>query len=107
MKSCAVSEIEIAAVFAYVGLQPNTSFVQDLFNLDSTGRIAADTLTRTKMPGVFAAGTIRAQSPCRAASAAGDGATAAVAADRYLADRSWSAQEINQDSEALRAVARG
>jgi thioredoxin reductase (NADPH) len=107
MKSGALSEIEIAAVFAYVGLQPNTGFVQDLLSLDSAGRIASDALTRTEMPGVFAAGTIRAQSPCRAASAAGDGATAAVAADRYLADGSWSAHKISQDREALRAVARG
>ena len=107
MKSGAVLEIEVAAVFAYVGLQPNTSFVQNLLSLDSAGRIAADALTRTEMPGVFAAGTIRAHSPCRAASAAGDGATAAVAADRYLADGSWPAHEISQDREALRAVARG
>ena len=107
MKSGTVSEIEVAAVFAYVGLQPNTGFVQDLLSLDSAGRIAADALTRTEMPGVFAVGTIRAQSPCRAASAAGDGATAAVAADRYLANGSWSAHEMIQDREALRAVAPG
>ena len=106
-KSGAFSEVEIAAIFAYVGLRPNTAFVQNLLRLDSGGLISTDSLTRTELPGMLAAGTIRAQSPCRAASAAGDGAAAAVAADRFLADGSWSGHEINRDSEALRGVAVG
>lgn len=107
VRSGAVSEVEIAAVFAYVGLRPNTAFVQHLLSLDSAGRIPTDALTRTELPGICAAGTIRAQSPCRATSAAGDGATAAVAAGRFLADGSWSGSEINQGSEASRALAHG
>lgn len=107
VKSGAVSEVEVAAVFAYVGLRPNTAFAQNLLSLDSAGRIPTDAQTRTERPGVFVAGTIRAQSPCRAAISAGDGATAAVAADRYLTDGLWSAREISRDSEVLRAVARG
>lgn len=88
VRSGAVSDVEIAAVFAYVGLRPNTALVQNLLSLDSAGRIVTDALTRTELPGICAAGTIRAQSPCRATSAAGDGATAAVAAGRFLADGS-------------------
>ena len=107
IRSGAASDVEIAAVFSYVGLRPNTAFVQNLLSLDSASRIPTDALTRTGLPGLCAAGTIRAQSPCRAASAAGDGATAAVAADRFLADGSWSGSEIGRDSEALRARAHG
>jgi len=107
VRSGAASDVEIAAVFSYVGLRPNTTFVQNLLSLDSAGRIPTDALTRTGLPGLCAAGTIRAQSPCRAASAAGDGATAAITADRFLADGSWSGSEISRDSEALRALAHG
>lgn len=107
VRSGAVSDVEVAAVFAFVGLRPNTAFVQNLVSLDSAGRIPTDALTRTGLPGICAAGTIRAQSPCRAASAAGDGATAAVAAGRFLADGSWSGGEISRDSDALRVRAHG
>jgi thioredoxin reductase (NADPH) len=88
--SGALDSVEAAAVFAYVGLRPNTAFVQNLLGLDPAGRIPTDALTRTELPGIFAAGTVRAHSPCRAASAVGDGATAAVAVDRFLANGSWS-----------------
>jgi thioredoxin reductase (NADPH) len=100
--SGALDDVETAAVFAYVGLRPNTAFLRSLLGLDSAGRLPTDALTRTELPGIFAAGTIRAQSPCRAASAAGDGATAAVAADRFLASGSWPGG-LKQEGEVLPA----
>jgi thioredoxin reductase (NADPH) len=45
---------------------------------------------RTAQPGLLAAGDIRVDSVRQAITSAGDGATAAFAAHRYLADRSWS-----------------
>jgi thioredoxin reductase (NADPH) len=83
------SDLEIAALFAYVGLQPNSALLAERINLDPAGRIPTDTWMRTELVGVCAAGNVRAQSPHRAVSAAGDGANAAVAVDRYLADGSW------------------
>jgi thioredoxin reductase (NADPH) len=83
------SDLEVAAIFAYVGLQPNAALLQDHLNLDGAGRIPADGWMRSELVGVCAAGTVRSQSPCRAVSAAGDGAGAAVAVDRYLTDGSW------------------
>jgi thioredoxin reductase (NADPH) len=103
----AASDIESAAVFAYVGLQPNTAFLQDLLSLNSAGQVPTDVLARTKLPGLFAAGTIRSCSPCRAASSAGDGAIAAVAADLFLTNGSWSGGKLDQKGEALRALAHG
>jgi thioredoxin reductase (NADPH) len=44
---------------------------------------------RTRLPGLLAAGTVRSASTGRAAAAAGDGASAALAADRYLTDGTW------------------
>jgi thioredoxin reductase (NADPH) len=87
--SGASCDLEVAAVFAYVGLQPSTDFVKNRIRLDPTGRIPTDGCMRTELPGICAAGTVRSHSPHRAASAAGDGASAAVALDRYLADGAW------------------
>ena len=55
--------------------------------LDEDGRIPTDVWIRTELPGLFAAGDVTADSAGQAISAAGDGATAAVAAHRYLAGR--------------------
>jgi thioredoxin reductase (NADPH) len=85
----AVAELEVAAIFAYVGLQPNTAALQDRLSLDLAGKIPTDGWMRSELIGVCAAGTVRSQSPCRAVSAAGDGASAAVTIDRYLTDGAW------------------
>jgi thioredoxin reductase (NADPH) len=85
----AVADLEVAAIFAYVGLQPNTAALQDCLSLDLAGKMPTDGWMRSELAGVCAAGTVRSQSPCRAVSAAGDGASAAVTVDRYLTDGAW------------------
>ena len=77
-------EIAADAVFVYIGLQPNTAFLQGIADLDDAGRVRTNIWMRTSAAGLFAAGDIRADSASQAVTAAGDGATAAVAADRYL-----------------------
>jgi thioredoxin reductase (NADPH) len=71
-------------VFVHVGLEPNTKFLQGLVALDGAGHIETDAMMRTSRPGLFAAGDIRKGSVALIAAVAGDGATAAVAAVRYL-----------------------
>ena len=85
----AVADLEVAAIFAYIGLQPNTAALQERLNLDRAGKIPTDGWMRSELIGVCAAGNVTSQSPCRAVSAAGDGATAAVVLDRYLTDGVW------------------
>jgi thioredoxin reductase (NADPH) len=75
---------EVRGVFIYVGLEPNTAFLRDVLALDATGHIVTDILMRTSLAGVFAAGDIRQHSVAQLAAAAGDGATAAISAFRYL-----------------------
>jgi thioredoxin reductase (NADPH) len=75
---------ETRGVFVYVGLDPNTAFLRGLVELDATGHIETDIMMRTSVDGIFAAGDIRAKSVATLAAAAGDGATAAIAAVRYL-----------------------
>jgi thioredoxin reductase (NADPH) len=72
------------AVFAYTGLEPRTGFLRDLVALDADGHIVTDQMMRASRPGLFAAGDIRAGSVRLLASVAGDAATAAISAVRYL-----------------------
>ena len=83
--------VELAGLFVYVGLAPNSGFLSELLALDEHGRIPTDIWMRTEQPGLFAAGDVRRDSASQAITAAGDGATAAIAADRYLRTRPASA----------------
>jgi thioredoxin reductase (NADPH) len=76
--------VEVTALFVYVGLEPATGWLDGVLERDSSGRIPVDDGMRTRVPGLLAAGTVRSGSAGRAAAAAGDGAAAAVSADRYL-----------------------
>jgi thioredoxin reductase (NADPH) len=89
VSSGAESELATAAVFACIGLVPNTQLFRGLLPLDSTGRICIDAAMRTPVKGICAAGNVRQGSPHRAAGAMGDGAAAAIALDRYLATGAW------------------
>lgn len=86
-----VMDLELAGFFVYIGLAPETAWLNGLLEVDPSGRIPTDEVMRSRLPGLFAVGTVRAGSAGRAASAAGDGAMAAVAADRYLRDGAWRA----------------
>jgi len=83
------SDLAAAAVFACTGLVPNTKLLGGLVPLDVSGRIRVDAAMRTPAAGLCAAGNVREASPHRAAAAMGDGATAAIAIDIYLATGRW------------------
>uniref|UniRef100_UPI0031016BE8 NAD(P)/FAD-dependent oxidoreductase n=1 Tax=Neorhizobium sp. EC2-8 TaxID=3129230 RepID=UPI0031016BE8 len=85
LSTSATSEILCHGVFVYVGLEPNTSFFGDTVALAADGRIVVDLDMQTSVPGIFAAGDIRARSVAHLAASAGDGVTAAISAVRYLA----------------------
>lgn len=84
------AELEVSGLFVYVGLAPATMWLDGVLALDGSGHVPVDSEMRNSVPGLFAAGTVRSGSAGRAASAAGDGATAALSADRYLKDGTWS-----------------
>jgi thioredoxin reductase (NADPH) len=84
-----VSEVELGGLFPCVGLVPNTAFLADLLDLDETGSVPTDASMRTTRAGLLAAGDIRTDSARQAITSAGDGATAAFAAHRYLDDGAW------------------
>jgi thioredoxin reductase (NADPH) len=81
------STVPVAAVFAHIGRVPNTAFLDGVVALDKHGCIPTDIWMQTELAGLFAAGDVRASAAGQAITAAGDGATAAIAAHRYLAAR--------------------
>lgn len=71
--------------FVFIGLKPNTAFLQDSdIELDDIGMIKTDDKLQTTMSGVFAAGDVRSGATMQIASAAGEGATAALMIRKYL-----------------------
>ncbi len=83
-----LKEIPTKAVFIYVGYEPYTAFVKDLVDLNDYGYIITDDHMRTSVPGIFAAGDVRADNLAQVAVAVGDGAKAAVAIREYLQNQS-------------------
>ena len=82
--------VSLAGVFVYVGLEPNSEVVRGLVKLDQAGHIPVGLWMETEVPGLYAAGDIRQHSASQLASSAGDGATAAIGAHRYISSRQWS-----------------
>jgi len=78
------SSLVVSGIFVAVGLRPNTGYLKGLLKLDDGGFIPVNNQMETEVPGIFAAGDIRAGSIRQVVSAAGDGATAAIAAERFL-----------------------
>jgi len=78
------SNLVVSGIFVAVGLRPNTGYLKGLLKLDEEGFIPVNNQMETEVPGIFAAGDIRAGSIRQVVSAAGDGATAAIAAERFL-----------------------
>jgi thioredoxin reductase (NADPH) len=83
------SQIQLAGIFVYAGLEPNTEFLKNLLRMDHDKRVPTDAWMRTELPGLFAAGDLRTDSAGLAITSAGDGAVAAIGAHGYLKDREW------------------
>ncbi|VVB55060.1 Sulfide dehydrogenase subunit alpha [uncultured archaeon] len=82
LKTNAISEVKTDGVFIYVGLIPNTKFVD--VKKDEWGFIIANAKMETSVKGIFVAGDCRVTPLRQIATAVGDGAIAAVSAERYL-----------------------
>ena len=87
VKTGKTSSLRIDGVFVAIGLEPNSKCFDDILDLDETGHIMTDEFMATSAPGIFAIGDIRRNSPRQVASAVGDGATAAIAAFKYLREK--------------------
>jgi thioredoxin reductase (NADPH) len=87
VKTGKVRTLDVKAVFIFIGLTPNTYYLRDKLTMDDGGHIFVNEWMETEIPGLFAAGDVRANSARQVVTAAGDGATAAIKADHYISDR--------------------
>jgi thioredoxin reductase (NADPH) len=80
-------EVEITGAFIAIGHRPNSQLVADQLELDDDGYVLVEgRSTRTKLPGVFAAGDLTDRVYRQAVTAAGTGCMAALDAEAYLRD---------------------
>jgi thioredoxin reductase (NADPH) len=76
--------LKVEGVLVHVGIDPNTDYLKDIVPLDGQGQIIVNERMATEIPQIFAAGDIRSGSPGQVVTAVGDGATAAMRAERVL-----------------------
>jgi len=81
------SALEVAGVFISIGFKPDTDYLKGILPLDAVGHIITNEKMETEIPGIFAAGDIRYNSARQAITAAGDGATAAIYAQKLLTEQ--------------------
>lgn len=85
--------LAVDGVLVHVGNEPNNSCLKDILPLDDHGQFVVDANLRTAIDRVVVAGDIRGNSPCQVSSAVGDGATAAISAQRVLQARTHTVKE--------------
>ncbi|MEW6623410.1 MAG: thioredoxin-disulfide reductase [Bacillota bacterium] len=81
-----VKEERLSGVFIFIGTVPNTAWLKGI-DLNENGYIQTNESLKTNLAGVFAAGDVREKYLRQVSTAVGDGATAAISAERYLAER--------------------
>ena len=81
------SELPAQGCFIFIGFRPNSALIQEHFAHDAGGYIITDDRMLTSIPGLFAAGDLRVQLTRQITTAVGDATTAAIAVEKYLAER--------------------
>ncbi len=80
-------ELEVGAVFPFVGFLPNSNVFRDHVEHDDLGYLYTDASMATNIEGIFAAGDVRHQLTKQITTAVGDGTTAVVAVTKLLEER--------------------
>ena len=78
------TEVELLGVFVQIGLLPNTSFLDDVVELNGHGEIIINDAGATSVPGIFACGDVTTVPHKQIVVSVGEGAKAAISASEYL-----------------------
>jgi thioredoxin reductase (NADPH) len=81
------SLLPVNGCFIFIGFKPNSGLIGEHFDHDAGGYVITDDRMMTSIPGLFAAGDLRAQLTRQITTAVGDATTAAIAVEKYLAER--------------------
>jgi thioredoxin reductase (NADPH) len=90
LKDCltgATRSLDLEGLFVAIGVIPKAHFLAEVLELTADGHIQTDAECRTSIPGVFAAGDVRKKILKQIATAVGDGAVAAIMAEKYLMEQ--------------------
>jgi thioredoxin reductase (NADPH) len=106
-KDGSIREIPVTGCFIAIGHRPNSELVQGQVDLDEDGYVLVEPRsTRTKLPGVFAAGDLTDPIYRQAVTAAATGCMAALDAEAYLRDTPIDAEaHWAPDAERVAAAA--
>lgn len=77
-------EMQMNAVFVYIGTEPKTSEFRQYINLNESGYIVTNEVMETNVPGVFAVGDVRDKKYRQITTAVSDGTIAALEAEKYI-----------------------
>ena len=81
------SRLDATGCFVFIGFRPNSGLVKEHVRHDAAGYLITDERMMTSVPGLFAAGDLRAQLTRQVTTAVGDATTAAIAVEKYLSER--------------------
>jgi thioredoxin reductase (NADPH) len=81
------STLAATGCFVFIGFQPNSGLIREHVRHDANGYLITDERMMTSIPGLFAAGDLRVQLVRQITTAVGDATTAAIAVEKYLAER--------------------
>jgi len=84
VKTGAKSNLDVGAIFVFIGFHPNSNITREALRKDNGGYIITDEKMETSIKGIFACGDVRAQLVRQITNAVGDGTTAAIAAEKYI-----------------------
>jgi thioredoxin reductase (NADPH) len=79
--------LPVTGFFVFIGFTPNSGLVKQHVAHDPSGYLLTDDRMMTSIPGLFAAGDLRVQLTRQVTTAVGDATTAAIAVEKYLAER--------------------
>lgn len=87
VKTGATSDLVATGIFIFVGFTPNTGMIKEHVKHDAAGYLITDANMQTSVPGLYAAGDVRAQLTRQVTTAVGDATTAAIAVEKFLTAR--------------------
>ncbi len=79
--------LKVDGVLVHIGTEPNTDYLEGIVPLDKNGQVIVNEKMESKVPYIFAAGDIRSGSPRQVVAAVGDGAIAAITAERLMQEK--------------------